>query len=74
MKEKGYKIVVVTNQSAVARGRLTEEQLKQIHEEVRARLARAGATLGLCIVVLITRKREWLLTESYVIAASRVRG
>jgi len=74
MKEKGYKIVVVTNQSAVARGRLTEEQLKQIHEEVRARLARAGATLGLCIVVLITRKREWLLTESYVIAARRVRG
>ena len=74
MKEKGYKIVVVTNQSAVACGRLTEEQLKQIHEEVRARLARAGATLGLCIVVLITRKREWLLTESYVIAARRVRG
>jgi len=74
MKEKGYKIVVVTNQSAVARGRLTKEQLKQIHEEVRARLARAGATLELCIVVLITRKREWLLTESYVIAARRVRG
>jgi hypothetical protein len=35
LKEKGYKIVVVTNQSAVARGRLTEEQLKQIDEEVR---------------------------------------
>jgi D,D-heptose 1,7-bisphosphate phosphatase len=45
LKEKGYKIVVVTNQSAVARGRLSEKQLKQIHEEVRAQLARAGATL-----------------------------
>lgn len=36
---------MVANQSAVARGCLTEEPLKQIHEEVRARLARAGATL-----------------------------
>jgi D-glycero-D-manno-heptose 1,7-bisphosphate phosphatase len=45
LAEKGYKIIVVTNQSAVARGRLSEEQLKQIHEAMRARLGRAGATL-----------------------------
>ena len=45
LRKKGYKIVVVTNQSAVARGRLSEEQLKRIHEEMRARLAAAGATL-----------------------------
>jgi D-glycero-D-manno-heptose 1,7-bisphosphate phosphatase len=45
LKEKGYKIIVVTNQSGVARGRLSEDQLKQIHEEMRAQLALAGATL-----------------------------
>ena len=45
LKKKGYKIVVVTNQSAVARGRISEEQLKQIHETMRGRLAEAGASL-----------------------------
>jgi len=45
LKEKGYKIVVVTNQSAVARGRLSEARLRQIHEELQGRLGRAGAPL-----------------------------
>jgi len=42
LKKKGYKIVVVTNQSA---GAYRKSNLKQIHEEMRARLAAAGATL-----------------------------
>jgi D-glycero-D-manno-heptose 1,7-bisphosphate phosphatase len=43
LRDKGYKIVVVTNQSAVARGRLTEAVLCEIHDELLRRLARAGA-------------------------------
>ena len=34
-----YKIIVVTNQSGVARGMLTEERLQEIHEELRRQLA-----------------------------------
>jgi D-glycero-D-manno-heptose 1,7-bisphosphate phosphatase len=43
LRDKGYKIVVVTNQSVVARGRLTEAVLAEIHSELLHRLARAGA-------------------------------
>ena len=45
LQEKDYKVVVVTNQSAVARGRLTEAMLADIHGELLARLARRGARL-----------------------------
>ena len=34
-----YKVIVVTNQSGVARGMLTEERLQEIHEELRRQLA-----------------------------------
>jgi len=43
--EAGFKIVVVTNQSAVARGWLTESGLKQIHRLIQDRLAIEGARL-----------------------------
>jgi D-glycero-D-manno-heptose 1,7-bisphosphate phosphatase len=43
LKKKGYKVVVITNQSAVARGRLTESLLADIHRELLRRLARSGA-------------------------------
>lgn len=38
--------IVVTNQAGVARGFLSEETLLAIHEEILARLARAGAHLA----------------------------
>jgi len=41
----GYKIVVVTNQSGIARGMLTEEKLGEIHDELRRQLAQHGATV-----------------------------
>lgn len=41
----GYKIVVVTNQSGVARGMLTEETLEKIHTELRGQLSADGADL-----------------------------
>lgn len=41
----GYKTVVVSNQSGVARGIVTEEMLEKIHERLRELLAAKGATL-----------------------------
>jgi D-glycero-D-manno-heptose 1,7-bisphosphate phosphatase len=43
LRRKGYRIVVITNQSAIARGQLTEEALARIHQELFNRLARMGA-------------------------------
>ena len=37
----GFKLIVVTNQSAVARGWLSEVDLRRIHDALAARLARA---------------------------------
>jgi len=41
----GYKTVVVTNQSGVARGMLTEETLERIHKRMEELLAQKGASL-----------------------------
>lgn len=45
LHQAGYKIVVCTNQSAIARGILTEEGLEKIHAEMRRQLADKGAHL-----------------------------
>lgn len=42
---RGLKVAVITNQSAVGRGLLTEEELRRIHRELAGRLAAAGARL-----------------------------
>ena len=42
LHEAGYQIIVVTNQSAIARGMLTEETLERIHAEVRRQLSAKG--------------------------------
>jgi len=41
----GYRIVIVTNQSGVARGIVTEEMLEKIHARLRALLGLKGASL-----------------------------
>ena len=43
LRKAGYLAVVVTNQSAVARGMLTEAGLAEIHDEMRRQLAGDGA-------------------------------
>ena len=43
LKQAGYRVIVVTNQSAIARGLLTEEALEKIHGEMRRQLAAGGA-------------------------------
>jgi len=45
LKSLGYKLVVVSNQSAVARGIITEESLDEIHDRLQKLLAEKGATL-----------------------------
>jgi D-glycero-D-manno-heptose 1,7-bisphosphate phosphatase len=42
---RGLKLAVITNQSAVGRGLLTEVELRCIHRELAGRLAAAGARL-----------------------------
>lgn len=43
LRAAGFKIVIVTNQSGVARGYFTLKTVAKIHAELRRRLARAGA-------------------------------
>ncbi len=38
LKQAGYLIVIVTNQSGIARGLITEESLEAIHAELRRQL------------------------------------
>lgn len=45
LKSMDYKLVVVSNQSAVARGMVTEKVLDKIHERLRKLLAEKGAFL-----------------------------
>ena len=43
LNERNFKVVVVTNQSGIARGYFTEEMLAKIHDKMRAELASYGA-------------------------------
>jgi histidinol-phosphate phosphatase family protein len=45
LNRAGFAVVLVTNQSAVARGWLAEETLEEIHRLLREELARQGAQL-----------------------------
>jgi D-glycero-D-manno-heptose 1,7-bisphosphate phosphatase len=45
LKALGYKLIIVTNQSAVARGIVTEKTLTEIHDRLKQLLAEKGATL-----------------------------
>ena len=45
LRHAGFAVVLVTNQSAIGRGMLTEDRLEQIHTEMRRQLAACGATI-----------------------------
>ncbi len=45
LKRMGYKLIVVTNQSAVARGILSEKVLDEIHDRLKQLLTEKGANL-----------------------------
>jgi len=46
LQEAGYTLVIVTNQSGVARGCFTEAELRAFHEALTARLAESGVRLA----------------------------
>jgi histidinol-phosphate phosphatase family protein len=43
LREAGFKVIVVTNQSGVARGYFSLTMLAKIHRELKSRLAKSGA-------------------------------
>jgi D,D-heptose 1,7-bisphosphate phosphatase len=45
LAQAGYKLVVVTNQSGVARGLLTEDTLQKVHQEMRRQFQELGVAL-----------------------------
>jgi len=45
LNRAGFCVVVVTNQRCVAKGLLTEAELKSLHQKMSDRLAQAGATI-----------------------------
>ena len=45
LRKIGYKLIVITNQSAVARGIITEKILEKIHQKMKTLLAHAGAEI-----------------------------
>lgn len=45
LNARGFKAVIVTNQSGVARGYFTEDFIRVLHRELEAQLAREGARL-----------------------------
>jgi D,D-heptose 1,7-bisphosphate phosphatase len=45
LNENGYKTVLITNQSGIARGYFTENTLSRIHQKMIDELAAAGATI-----------------------------
>ena len=43
LNQKGFKVVVITNQSGLARGYFTEQTLAEMHEKMKKELAQEGA-------------------------------
>src|SRR5262245_31369674 len=41
----GYLVIVVTNQRGIAKGRMTASEVEDLHERMRAALARSGAQI-----------------------------
>ena len=45
LKKKGYQLIVVTNQSGIARNYYTEDDMHALHDWMQARLAEKGAQI-----------------------------
>lgn len=45
LKKKGYEVYLISNQPGIARGRLTEEMLEEIHKKMLKELREAGGDL-----------------------------
>ncbi len=45
LRDDGFAVVIVTNQSGIARGFLTEEELRSVHEALQEQLAERGSAV-----------------------------
>ncbi|MFA5772803.1 MAG: HAD family hydrolase [Thermoplasmata archaeon] len=45
LNKNGYKVIIITNQSGLARGFFSRETLENIHDELRSRLSEGGARI-----------------------------
>jgi len=45
LNNMGYKVIIITNQSGIARGFFNEEMLEKIHEKMKKELSEKGATV-----------------------------
>jgi D-glycero-D-manno-heptose 1,7-bisphosphate phosphatase len=46
LQAAGYQLAIVTNQSGIARGLYTEEDMRHVHEHMREQLAKEGVTIA----------------------------
>lgn len=45
LNEEGFLVIVISNQRCVARGIITEDELNEIHENMKEELAKKGAII-----------------------------
>ncbi len=72
LKEMGYALVLVTNQSGIARGKFTEAQFETLTEWMDWSLADRGVDLD--GIAHITRRVRLRSTARPVIVVNRIRG
>lgn len=64
LRAAGYRVVVVTNQSVIGRGLLTEAGLRQVHAEMARQLAAGGAEVdGIYFCPLAPRVKDPTVIE-----------
>ena len=67
LRRAGFALVLVTNQSAIGRGMLTEDRLDEIHNELNRQLAASGVTLDGIYIALLPLARaigRWWNTQT----------
>ncbi len=64
LREAGWKVIVITNQSVIGRGKLTEDGLAEVHKVMDAELAKEGAAIdGLYFCPLAPTQQDQRVIE-----------
>ena len=65
LNDHGILVVVISNQSGVARGLMTEEDLARIHERLEDLLLEAGARLDGRVAFILRPELGWRRAPAY---------